>query len=256
MRRLGGDGDGATPDGPTERHPPNLTIAYGPQTKAADSRVPFRAAPVSRSNGMIARLRLLSCDKQIPEAASDQAFCVRADDGNRTRMTSLEGWGSTIELHPRGLLRTRAGTHVAYRLAPVSRTPGHGHPGQNPKAYPERSRVSRPPSGSAPPWPRLCRSTTRPSPSRPHVARWPTSDLGKCVVRLADKRPKVSIQPFQVLPAHAPRDPRMVLTWPVIPASRCHVRMPDITGQSHLRLVPRLALDTCRRNGHASDQAQ
>ena len=26
----------------------------------------------------------------------------RADDGNRTRMTSLEGWGSTIELHPRG----------------------------------------------------------------------------------------------------------------------------------------------------------
>src|ERR1700733_5100480 len=27
---------------------------------------------------------------------------TRADDGNRTRMTSLEGWGSTIELHPRG----------------------------------------------------------------------------------------------------------------------------------------------------------
>jgi hypothetical protein len=26
---------------------------------------------------------------------------TRADDGNRTRMTSLEGWGSTIELHPR-----------------------------------------------------------------------------------------------------------------------------------------------------------
>jgi hypothetical protein len=26
---------------------------------------------------------------------------VRADDGNRTRMTSLEGWGSAIELHPR-----------------------------------------------------------------------------------------------------------------------------------------------------------
>jgi hypothetical protein len=28
---------------------------------------------------------------------------MRADDGNRTRMTSLEGWGSTIELHPRDL---------------------------------------------------------------------------------------------------------------------------------------------------------
>ena len=26
----------------------------------------------------------------------------RAGDGNRTRMTSLEGWSSTIELHPRG----------------------------------------------------------------------------------------------------------------------------------------------------------
>jgi hypothetical protein len=25
----------------------------------------------------------------------------RAGDGNRTRMTSLEGWGSAIELHPR-----------------------------------------------------------------------------------------------------------------------------------------------------------
>jgi hypothetical protein len=29
------------------------------------------------------------------------AGSMRADDGNRTRMTSLEGWGSTIELHPR-----------------------------------------------------------------------------------------------------------------------------------------------------------
>ena len=39
---------------------------------------------------------------------------VRADDGNRTRMTSLEGWGSTIELHPRD---ARFGApSVAYRL--------------------------------------------------------------------------------------------------------------------------------------------
>ena len=29
--------------------------------------------------------------------------CVRAGDGNRTRMASLEGWSSTIELHPRAL---------------------------------------------------------------------------------------------------------------------------------------------------------
>ena len=26
---------------------------------------------------------------------------LRAGDGNRTRMASLEGWSSTIELHPR-----------------------------------------------------------------------------------------------------------------------------------------------------------
>jgi hypothetical protein len=28
-------------------------------------------------------------------------FLVRAGDGNRTRITSLEGWGSAIELRPR-----------------------------------------------------------------------------------------------------------------------------------------------------------
>ncbi len=27
---------------------------------------------------------------------------VRAGDGNRTRIASLEGWNSAIELHPRG----------------------------------------------------------------------------------------------------------------------------------------------------------
>ena len=32
---------------------------------------------------------------------SDQPLCRGAGDGNRTRMTSLEGWSSTIELHPR-----------------------------------------------------------------------------------------------------------------------------------------------------------
>ena len=36
------------------------------------------------------------------ETVFDQPESMRADDGNRTRMTSLEGWGSTIELHPRG----------------------------------------------------------------------------------------------------------------------------------------------------------
>ena len=29
-------------------------------------------------------------------------LCAGAGDGNRTHVTSLEGWGSTIELHPQG----------------------------------------------------------------------------------------------------------------------------------------------------------
>jgi hypothetical protein len=42
-----------------------------------------------------------------------------AGDGNRTRMTSLEGWGSTIELRPHNLpasvARLRAPAHQAGR---------------------------------------------------------------------------------------------------------------------------------------------
>jgi hypothetical protein len=32
----------------------------------------------------------------------DQGKRARAGDGDRTRTTSLEGWGSTIELRPQG----------------------------------------------------------------------------------------------------------------------------------------------------------
>jgi hypothetical protein len=39
---------------------------------------------------------------RTPKDVTDQPRNMRADDGNRTRMTSLEGWSSTIELHPRG----------------------------------------------------------------------------------------------------------------------------------------------------------
>ena len=46
----------------------------------------------------------------------------RAGDGNRTRMTSLEGWSSTIELRPQQPPNRRL-TPVAYRLtAPSSPT--------------------------------------------------------------------------------------------------------------------------------------
>src|SRR6266436_2382427 len=38
----------------------------------------------------------------IPTRAADLGFLVGAGEGNRTLMTSLEGWGSAIELRPRG----------------------------------------------------------------------------------------------------------------------------------------------------------
>ncbi len=62
---------------------------------------------------------------RTPKNAADQQEKTRADDGNRTRMTSLEGWSSAIELHPRDG-RPDAGDRpkVAYRLAPLFRTTG------------------------------------------------------------------------------------------------------------------------------------
>ena len=35
-------------------------------------------------------------------AAFERAGWARAGEGNRTPITSLEGWGSTVELHPHG----------------------------------------------------------------------------------------------------------------------------------------------------------
>jgi hypothetical protein len=35
-------------------------------------------------------------------AALERAGWARAGEGNRTPITSLEGWGSTVELHPHG----------------------------------------------------------------------------------------------------------------------------------------------------------
>ena len=42
----------------------------------------------------------------------DDAAGGGAGDGNRTRMTSLEGWSSTIELHPQPVeLNSNSGRH-------------------------------------------------------------------------------------------------------------------------------------------------
>ena len=47
---------------------------------------------------------------------SDLGFRVGAGEGNRTLMTSLEGWGSAIELRP----RCELAAPVAYRVPAVA----------------------------------------------------------------------------------------------------------------------------------------
>ena len=118
-----------------------------------------------------------------------------------------------------------------------------------PAFHPHRPapRVRR--AASAARWPRPARRVRPPPEDLQNNTR-------KRLVRLADTRPKVSNKRLAVPLALAPCALRRVLTWPVITASRCCVRIPDITGESHFQAVPRLALDTRRRNGHASDQAQ
>jgi hypothetical protein len=47
---------------------------------------------------------------------------IGAGEGNRTLMTSLEGWGSAIELRPRAGSRSQDPASVAYRVAVMQRT--------------------------------------------------------------------------------------------------------------------------------------
>ena len=66
-------------------------------------------------DGFVMAILLPGCT--LPELG----FLVGAGEGNRTLMTSLEGWGSAIELRPRGGYtrrnRKQAAKPVAYRLA-------------------------------------------------------------------------------------------------------------------------------------------
>ena len=50
---------------------------------------------------------------QLDRMGVDLGFLVGAGEGNRTLMTSLEGWGSAIELRPRARRETcsAAGEH-------------------------------------------------------------------------------------------------------------------------------------------------
>src|SRR5215469_16455833 len=51
----------------------------------------------------------------------DLGFLVGAGEGNRTLMTSLEGWGSAIELRPRAPVELRAPHQVSTDSVPVRR---------------------------------------------------------------------------------------------------------------------------------------
>ena len=72
------------------------------------------------------------CLESGGHAPSPGPGTARAGEGNRTLMTSLEGWGSTIELRPRAApaqpVRAPASTssRVAYRAYPVRRISGSG----------------------------------------------------------------------------------------------------------------------------------
>jgi hypothetical protein len=69
---------------------------------------------------------------ETDDHALDLRFRVGAGEGNRTLMTSLEGWGSTIELRPRAApaqpVRAPVSTssRVAYRACPAGRVSGSG----------------------------------------------------------------------------------------------------------------------------------
>ncbi len=71
----------------------------------SDRRSPvarLRSALTTKPGRLSSRLRRPHVDHVL-----DLEFCGGAGEGNRTLMTSLEGWGSTIELRPRGSLTVR-----------------------------------------------------------------------------------------------------------------------------------------------------
>src|SRR5215469_9477488 len=51
-----------------------------------------------------------------------------AGEGNRTPMTSLEGWGSAIELHPRAATSRRSGGRACGHYGPMPRQPEANQP--------------------------------------------------------------------------------------------------------------------------------
>src|SRR5690606_15057052 len=72
--------------------------------RGATGRVPaaLRGAGGAGRGGRRGRHRAQTEGQAGWKTTSDLAFDARAGDGNRTRTASLEGWSSTIELHPHG----------------------------------------------------------------------------------------------------------------------------------------------------------
>ena len=155
----------------------------------------------------------------------------------------------------------RQPSQVAYRLVPCSRTAGAptagaptaGAPAARRAASddPERMRGSARPAESSP-----GRAGSSPPRLRP-VIRWPClNGPQQGGVRSTDISPKVCTIPATTPLQCAATRRREVVSWPLIPAPGCDVRMADITAKSQLGMAALLALDTYLRNGHASDQAQ
>ena len=72
---------------------------YGIHHSFGNGKVNFPAS-LTRSNTRTPTGFRLPIHHKTKTRPSGPAFHFGAGDGNRTHVTSLEGWGSTIELHP------------------------------------------------------------------------------------------------------------------------------------------------------------
>src|SRR5690606_39316856 len=179
---------------------------------------------------------------------------VGAGDGNRTRVASLEDWGSTIELRPRGSRERRSGRRPGDGTAPTcGRHPskprrsrdrarvGAGRPGRSVRA---RQYTCPGPPGAAVRgvWRRLVarplweRKVAGSNPVTPTFARCPTGAAGRRRRPGPAHRPRpreapVTPSPPQARPVAAPA----TLAAPVAAARRAVAPPP---GRRHRRLPP------------------
>ena len=80
-------------------------------------------------------------DHQMAEnQAADLGFSVGAGEGNRTLMTSLEGWGSAIELRPRARRTIPSGEHRQRTRTKGSAQNHYGRRAVDPLRLPARLR--------------------------------------------------------------------------------------------------------------------